>query len=103
MDILKNLLVVARLSIQRALLGEVSSQLRAVVFSIVGRDLDIRFYFDGFIREEDAESVSCVEAEVIADSEPEDTVTVHCIRLDAPEPINDNGVWVYRRREVSND
>jgi len=96
-------IIAARLSIQRALLGQISPLLRAAVFSIVGRDLDVRFYFDGFISEADSESASCVETEVMADYEAEDTVTVHCIRLDAPESINDDGVWVYQRREISND
>ncbi|MDZ4057180.1 MAG: hypothetical protein U1E13_03800 [Methylophilaceae bacterium] len=103
MDILQNLVIAARLSIQRALLGEISPQLRAVVFSIVGRDIDVRFYFDGLISEADAESASFVETEIIADYEAEDTVTVRCIRLDFPEPIEDDGVWVYQRREIPRD
>lgn len=39
--------VAARLNIQRALLGEVSSKLRAVIFSVLDKELDVRFYFDG--------------------------------------------------------
>ncbi len=103
MDALQNVTIAARLSIQRALLGEISPKLRAVVFSIVGRDIDIRFYFDGLISEADIESASCVETEILADSEPEDSVTVKCIRLDAPELIVDDGNWVYQRRENSSD
>ena len=103
MDVLQDLVIAARLSIQRALLGEISPQLRSVVFSIVGRDIDVRFYFDGLISKIDAESASCVETEIIADYEAEDTVTFRCIRLDAPKPIEDDGVWVYQRRETSSD
>lgn len=103
MDALQNFIIFTRLSIQRALLGEVSPQLRAVVFSIVGRDVDVRFYYDGLISEVDTESASCVETEMIADYEAADTVTVRCIRLDFPEPIQDDGVWVYQRREISTD
>lgn len=99
MDALQNLVIAARLSIQRALLGEILPQLRAVVFSIVGRDIDVRFYIDGLISEACAESASCVETEIIADYGAEDTVTVRCIRLDSPKPIYDDGVWVYQRRE----
>lgn len=103
MSTLQNSVVDARLSIQRALLGEISPQLRAVVFSIVGKNIDVRFYFDGLISEADVESASCVETEIIADYEAEDVVTVRCIRLDAPETIDDDGTWVYQRREILSD
>ncbi len=100
MDKLQKQVIDARLSIQRALLGEISPQLRAVVFSIAERDIDVRFYFDGVISDEDIESASCVETEIIADYEAEDVVTVRCIRLDTPKTIADGGVWVYHRREI---
>ncbi|MDY4299725.1 hypothetical protein SO486_06925 [Pseudomonas salmasensis] len=90
----------ARLNIQRALLGEVSGKLRAVVFSVSGLNLNIKFYFDGEIGDDDFESASCVETEVLADYEGDWTVLVKCLRLDAPEPILDQGVWVFRRREI---
>ncbi|MBV4531201.1 hypothetical protein HU719_007265 [Pseudomonas sp. SWRI107] len=90
----------ARLNIQRALLGEVSGKLRAVIFSVSGLILDIRFYFDGEIDDDDFESAYCVETEVIADYEGDWTVTVKCLRLDASEPILDQGVWVFKRREI---
>jgi hypothetical protein len=103
MSNIQDAMIGARLSIQRALLGEVSAQLRAVVFSIVNRNLNVRFYFDGMISKVDEESASCVETEILADYEPDELVTVCCIRLDAPEPIMDDGVWVYWRREPSSD
>jgi hypothetical protein len=96
-----NPIVDAKLSIQRALLGEVSPQLRAVVFSIEAQSVNIRFYFDGEISEEDKESVSCIETEILADYDPEDVVTANSIRIDSPDPINDEGVYVYKRREHS--
>lgn len=46
---------------------------------------------------------SCAETEILADYSEGDTITARCIRLDAPEPINDDGVWVYQRREISSD
>jgi hypothetical protein len=92
-------IIKARLSIQRALLGEVFPDLRAVVFSMSDLTLDIRFYSDGPISPDDEESVSCVESEILADYEEEYTITARCIRLDSPSPINDGGVWVYKRRE----
>jgi hypothetical protein len=100
MSIVQDPLILARLSIQRALLGEVSEELRAVVLSVKGNVVDINFYFDGSINEMDAESVSCVEAEVIADFEVEFVVSARPIRLDFPSEIIDEGVWVYKRREI---
>ncbi len=95
-----NAIVMARLSIQRALLGEVSGRLRAVIFSVSELFLNIRFYFDGEIGEDDFESASCVETEVLADYEENWTVIVKCLRLYASETILDDGVWVFRRREM---
>lgn len=97
---MSNSVVNARLSIQRALLGKVVPALRAVVFSLEGVNVEVRFYFDGFISEVDKESASVVETEILADYEESVRVEVRCIRLDSPEPINDGGVWVYQRREV---
>lgn len=101
MSIISIEVIRARLSIQRALLGEVSAQLRAVVFSIEGRKIDIRFYYDGKISGLDTESASCVETEIIADYEDADMIEVRCIRSDIPNLIDDGGVWVYHRRELS--
>jgi len=89
----------ARLSIQRALLGEVVPELRVVAFSINAEAVDVRFYFDGMISEDAEESASCVETEILADYDPDDIVMVHCIRSDYPAQISDAGVWVYRRWE----
>jgi len=97
---LDDVIVMARLSIQRALLGEVSGKLRAVIFSVSGLLLSIRFYFDGEIDDDDFESASCVETEVLADYGDDWTVSVKCLRLDVSEPILDQGFWVFRRREV---
>ena len=99
MNIFQDSVILARLSIQRALLGEVAEELRAVVLSVDGHDVDIRFYFDGPVSEANADSASCVETEILADFEAEDTISVRCIRQDAPNEIIDEGVWVYQRRE----
>jgi hypothetical protein len=92
-------IIKAKLSLQRALLGEVFPALRAVVFSMSYLILDIRFYSDGAISPEDEESVSYVESEVLADYEEDYTITARCLRLDSPSPIDDGGVWVFKRRE----
>lgn len=101
MSVIQDQILDARLSLQRALLGEVPASLRAVVFSIVGNKLDVRFYYDGPINDVDAESASCVEAEVLADYTADDIVGIHLVRLDSPSFIKDDGTWVYQRREDS--
>ena len=95
----QNLIIDVRLSIQRALLGEIASELRVVAFSIKNKVLEFRYYFDGEISEENLESVSCIETEVLADFDDNLDLTSLCLRRDAPESIDDGGVWVYQRRE----
>src|SRR3546814_987774 len=97
---LDDVIVMARLNIQRALLGEISGKLRAVIFSVSGLILNIRFYFDGEIDDDDFESASCVETEVLADYEDDWTVIVKCLRPVASEPILDQGVWAFKRLEM---
>jgi hypothetical protein len=89
----------ARLSAQRAFLGEIPPAMRAAVLSVTDEGIEVRCYFDGPIQPADTESVSVAETEMMADFEPEQTVSALCIRLDAPEPVMDNGVWIYSRRE----
>jgi hypothetical protein len=61
------------LSVQRALLGEVSPSLRGVTVGWRDHLILLRFYFDGAVTEEDREAMSVVGAEVIADfTEPWD-------------------------------
>ena len=89
----------AKLSIQRALLGNVPPDLRAVAFSVDDKTLEIRCYFDGPIKEKDQESMSLMETEVMSDYEPDFGVTMRCIRIDHPFGIPDDGIWVFERRE----
>lgn len=87
------------LSVQRALLGVVSAALRAVVVDYSETSITVTSYFDGEISEDDAESMSCVETEVVADFAADDRVEVRCVRCDVPHPIDGRGVWAYQRRE----
>lgn len=57
----------ARLSAQRAFLGEVPPAMRAAVLSVTGSGIGVRCYFDGPIHPADAESVSFAETEMMAD------------------------------------
>jgi hypothetical protein len=97
----RDLIIRARLSAQRAFLGEVPPALRAVVLSVTSNAIEVRCYLDGPIHPDDSESMSVAETEMMADFEPEQTVGFRCIRLDAPEPIVDDGAWIYFRREGS--
>jgi hypothetical protein len=91
--------LVARLSIQRALLGEISEKLWAVTFSVSESFMEIRFYLNGDIDDDDVESASRVEADVLADYEDGYAVSARCFRLDASRAIVDSGLWVFKRRE----
>ncbi|WP_257168500.1 hypothetical protein [Bradyrhizobium sp. SRS-191] len=74
------------LSLTRALLGEVTPSLRTVQFELVDRNIDIFCIFDGSISEDDRESMSCMETEVMANF-PEATVQARCLRIDLPDPV----------------
>lgn len=56
-----------RLSIQRALLGEVTNQLFAVTAGVNSQTIQIVAYFSGKFTDDDIENIQCVGTEVIAD------------------------------------
>lgn len=56
-----------KLSIQRALLDEVTPRLCSVTCGLDGGLIEIRAYFSGRVTEEDVERIQIVGAEVIAD------------------------------------
>lgn len=87
------------LTIQQALLGEVSSNLRAVMVSYAESSVRFEAYFDGEIGEEEREAMSMVETELIAQLAATETVTHELIRLDAPELLPKDRIWVYFRKE----
>jgi len=90
-----------RLSIIRALWGEVFPQTRAVVCRSDGRrEFTIEFYMDGAIADAVFESASCVETEVIAAFSDDFTVGHEVIRLDHPAPIPTAGkLLIFLRKE----
>src|SRR4051812_32324838 len=99
MDLADPIVRRAPLCAQVAFVGKISSKMRAAVLSVTPGNVEVRCYFDGPIDEEDAESVSFAETEMMAQFEPEVTVSARCIRLDAPELITGDGLIVYGRRE----
>jgi hypothetical protein len=88
------------LSLQRALLGEISPFLRGVTCSWDDSQICILCIFDGQVSDDDQESMEGVETEVMADF-PEISVNLNSVRLDYPEPLNPQFLtdWVYRRKE----
>jgi len=89
------------LSLQRALLGEVTANLRAVTVRYDDNSIHFEAYFDGAPNDEEREGMSLVETEVMADFPSTHEVTHEVIRLDAPAPIPKNRTWVYFRKEPS--
>lgn len=88
------------LSLQKALIGSITSHLRAINVGWDESHITIYFFYDGEISEEDREESECVATEVLS-AFPENTVTAHHIRCDEPEKIPELGSDViFRRKEV---
>ncbi|PWJ94657.1 MULTISPECIES: hypothetical protein [Mesorhizobium] len=89
------------LSVQRALLGAVSPNLRAVICGWAGVEIKLRFVFDGEIAEENLDDVRIVGAEVAADFPAPWTTSEDVARLDYPHDIRPGALdlWAYLRKE----
>ncbi|MCE0829007.1 hypothetical protein LVQ78_23760 [Buttiauxella sp. A2-C2_NF] len=89
-----------RLSLQRALLGNVTCNIRGVLASLDGSHIELIFYYDGDISEGDKANASEIETEVIADFDDDFTINTSTEQLDYPQPIKlDSGFLVYLRKE----
>lgn len=88
-----------RLVLQMALLGEVGPRLRAVGYARRGEDVEVRFWFDGPVSDEDRESASVAVTEVIAALPVDVRVFEEVVRCDAPTRIPSGDPLVFRRRE----
>ena len=89
------------LSLQRALLLEVFPALRSLTVEWTTSTITTYAYIDGPISDDDWNSISVVDGEVIGDIPYpyEVYVDFKTIRHDAPEPIDDGRVCVFHRRE----
>jgi hypothetical protein len=85
--------------LQYALLGEVSSALRRVGFSLSGRRIALSFFYDGPISPDDLESAEVVETELLAALSQSDAVTKQVVRVDAPQQLPQIERVVFSRRE----
>ena len=87
------------LSMQRALLGAIPPRLRAVTVRFDDTRLHFDAFFEGAIRDEDHETMSEVETELIAGFPDEHQISHELIRLDPPALIPKDRAWVYFRKE----
>ena len=93
----------ARLSVMRALWGEVTPDIRAVLIRPTGpAAFRIEFYLHGDTVAEFFESASIIEALTMADFPPETDISHDVIRLDAPGkiPVGEDGWLIFRRSEA---
>lgn len=91
-----------RLSLQGALLGMITANIRSISVAWDSSCVTLYFIFDGKISEEDREEASCVETEVSVDYMTIDEnmpFQTQCLRIDAPNQIICPGVCVYKRKE----
>ncbi len=93
--------IAIRMSLQRALLNEISSNLRmvAVDWNNKEKKIVIYFYFDREVSEENRDSANCVAGEVTGDFDPQTEITENCIQLNSPLELPNHQCTVYRRRE----
>ena len=88
------------LSLQKALLGAITTHLRTVSVSWDMQGIDIYFIYDGEISEDDQEESECAATEVLANF-PDDRVETHHIRCDFPNRTPAVGMHVvFRKKEV---
>jgi hypothetical protein len=79
-------LLTLKLSIQRALLGEVTDRLIAVTCGLKERRIQIRAYVSGNVTEEDIERIQSVGGEVIADFPDGYTIDESSVSVNDGEP-----------------
>ena len=88
-----------RLSVQRALLGEVFDALRAVTVREEGEKIVLTFYTLVELDDDDINSARCVGTEVAADFYPPTWVDEQFVVLPFPQRLpDDGGIHVYGKR-----
>lgn len=88
------------LTVQVALLGEISANVRAVFCEWDDVIIQLRWVFDGAIADDDRNSMSCVDTEIYAGF-PGDKIESEGVRVDFPAPLAPFFLkhTVYRRKE----
>lgn len=91
----------ALLALQRALLGSVTPELRAIIVDVSNEEslLYIRFYYDGQVIQELVDLWECAISEVVADFGADYALDEKVQRLDYPQKIPFRGRYAYSRYE----
>ncbi len=92
-------LITLKISIQRALLGEVTDRLVSVTCGLKGEHIQIKAYMSGAIKEEDVERIRFVGSEVIADFPEVFTIEESCESTDDGEQEMLD-FWAFLRAKV---
>ena len=95
MDNNPEMLTTLKLSIQRALLGEVTQRLFSVTCGLKNKLIQIRAYVTGDVTPEDIERIQCIGSEVIADFPDGYSVEELCLPVAIGEEMLD--FWAFRR------
>jgi hypothetical protein len=89
-------LILLKLSIQQALLAEVTERLVSITCGLSERNIKIRAYVSGDVTEEDIERIQFVGTEVIADFPEGYMIEESCLSVrDHDEEMPD--FWAFRR------
>ena len=91
-------LVGLKLSIQRALLGEVTDRLVAVTCGIKDQLVSVRTYVKGPVQEDDVETLSFIATGVIADYPDGYVIEERCVSADDGEPQMLD-FWAFKRKD----
>lgn len=96
------LLAQAQLSVMRAMLGEITPEMRAVTVEVNARQITVRVYHNGLASDELWDDFNAATTEVYADfpAEGPDAISVHhkLIRCDAPQLIPALGQPIFVRK-----
>lgn len=89
-----------KLSIQSALLGAITANMRNIAIDINENKIILYFFINGEISDDDRENISIIETEIIADFEDEFDIESIIKRIDSPELIVlERGYSVFQRKE----
>jgi hypothetical protein len=92
---------IAFCTIQTAILGFITENMRSITFGINLNKIIIRFVYDGVCTDDDVENCSCIETEVIASYYSKYIISTDIISIDYPESYNDSLLdeWIYIKKE----
>lgn len=91
------------LSVQLALLGEVTPNLRAVTVEFGDGTIIVESLFDGPPSEDELEGMACAETEVLALFPETHSVSWTVTNLPAPNPIPKRKPLAFLRKEASTE